>query len=143
GRIEFNRDVRPILSDACFQCHGPDQAKRKAKLHFDTEEGARSVIVANKPGESKLVRRITAVDPEERMPPPSSGHALTQKQIAVLTQWVAEGAKWQKHWSFMPPVRPPLPPVKNIAWPRNFIDHYVLARLEKEGLTPSPEADRM
>jgi hypothetical protein len=141
--IEFNRDVRPILSDICFQCHGPDRSKRKAKLHFDTEEGARSVIAANKPGESELVRRITSADPEKRMPPPSSGHALTPKQIAVLTQWVAEGAKWQKHWSFMPPVRPPLPAVKNRAWPRNFIDHHVLARLEKEGLAPSQEAGRI
>jgi mono/diheme cytochrome c family protein len=91
--VEFNRDVRPILSDTCFQCHGPDKAKRKAKLHFDTEEGARAAIVAGKPGESELIRRISAADPEKRMPPVATGHALSSQQINVLTQWVAEGAK--------------------------------------------------
>src|SRR5580700_7181527 len=79
--VEFNRDVRPILSDTCFQCHGPDKAKRKAKLHFDTEEGARAVIVAGKPGESELIRRITAADPEKRMPPPATGHSLPAQQV--------------------------------------------------------------
>src|SRR5205085_3250900 len=77
GRVEFNRDVRPILSDLCFQCHGPDKAKRKAKLHFDSEDGARRVIVAGKPAESELIRRITATDPDTRMPPPASGHVLS------------------------------------------------------------------
>jgi mono/diheme cytochrome c family protein len=143
GPVEFNRDIRPILSDACFQCHGPDKAKRKAKLHFDTEEGARAVLGAGKPDDSELIRRITAADPDKRMPPPTSGHALTPAQIALLKRWVAEGARWQKHWSFIPPVRPALPTVKNASWPRNGIDHFVLARLEKEGLTPSPEADRI
>ena len=141
--VEFNRDVRPILSDLCFQCHGPDKAKRKAKLHFDTEEGARSVIVAGKPQESELIRRITSSDPDTRMPPQASGHVLTPKQIKTITQWVAEGAKWQKHWSFIPPHAGLPPKVKNSTWPRSFIDHHVLARLEAEGLTPSPEADRV
>src|SRR6516225_12494289 len=127
--VEFNRDVRPILSDLCFQCHGPDKAKRKAKLHFDTEEGARSVIVAGKPQESELIRRITSSDPDTRMPPQASGHVLTPKQIKTITQWVAEGAKWQKHWSLIPPVAASPPTVKNTSWPRNFIDHHVLARL--------------
>jgi hypothetical protein len=141
--VEFNRDVRPILSDTCFQCHGPDKAKRKAKLHFDTEEGARTAVVAGKPGESELIRRITAADADKRMPPPATGHSLSPQQVKILTQWVAEGAKWQKHWSFIPPVRGTLPAVKNADWPRNPIDRFVLARLEKEGLTPSPEADRI
>src|SRR5438132_1223271 len=88
--VQFNRDIRPILSDTCFQCHGPDKAKRKAKVHFDTEDGAQSVIAAGKPGESELIRRITSTDPEQRMPPPASGHALTPPQIKLLTQWVAE-----------------------------------------------------
>ena len=143
GRVEFNREIRPILSDTCFQCHGPDKAKRKAKLHFDTEEGARAALVAGQPAESELIRRITATDPDKRMPPPSTGHSLTAQQIALLTRWVAEGAEWQKHWSFIAPVRPPLPALKNVQWPRNGIDHFVLARLEKEGLAPSPEADRV
>ena len=143
GRMEFNRDVRPILSHTCFQCHGPDKAKRKAKLHFDSEDGARAVIVAGDPGESEIIRRITATDADKRMPPPATGHSLSAQQIKALTQWIAEGAKWQKHWSFIPPVRGALPAVKNAAWPRNPIDRFVLARLEKEGLTPSPEADRI
>lgn len=143
GGVAFNRDVRPILSDLCFQCHGPDKAKRKAKLHFDTEDGARRAIVPGKPNESEFIRRITSRDPAERMPPTSTGHALTHEQIALLTRWVAEGAAWEKHWSLIPPMRPALPSVKNTAWPRSGIDYFVLARLEKEGLAPAPEADRV
>jgi hypothetical protein len=145
--IQFNRDVRPILSDACFQCHGPDKAKRKAKLHFDTEEGARVdlgghfAIVPGKLGESELVQRITTRDKSKQMPPPSAAVSLTSAQIETLKRWIAEGAKWQKHWAFLPPVRPGLPSVKNKAWPRNAIDHFVLSRLEREGLTPAPEAE--
>jgi mono/diheme cytochrome c family protein len=143
GAIDFNRDIRPILSDTCFQCHGPDPARRKAKLHFDTEDGARPAIVAGEPGASELIRRISSTDPEQRMPPPSSGKALTAPQVALLTRWVEEGAKWQKHWSLIAPVRPALPAVKNAKWSRNPIDHFVLARLEKEGLSPAPAADRV
>jgi hypothetical protein len=143
GGVTFNRDVRPILSDHCYQCHGPDKAKRKAKLQLDTEDGARRVIVAGKPNDSELIRRITARDPAERMPPPATGHALAPGQIALLTRWVAEGAAWERHWSLIPPVRPAVPAVRNTAWPRNGIDYFVLARLEKEGLAPSPEADRI
>ena len=139
--IDFNRDVRPILSDTCFHCHGPDKAKRKAKLGLDTEDAALHAIVPGKIDESELVKRITSTDKSKRMPPPSSALSLTAKQIDTLTRWIAEGAKWQKHWAFLPPVRPPVPSVKNTAWPRNPIDYFVLARLEAEGLQPSPEAD--
>jgi hypothetical protein len=139
--IDFNRDVRPILSDACFQCHGPDKAKRKAKLGLDTEDGALRVIVPGKADESELVKRITSDDKSKRMPPSSSALSLTAKQIETLKRWIAEGAKWQKHWAFLPPERLPLPSVKNKTWPRNPIDYFVLARLEAEGLQPSPEAD--
>jgi hypothetical protein len=145
--IQFNRDVRPILSDACFQCHGPDKAKRKAGLRFDNEEGARvdlggySAIVPGKPDESELIKRIVAHDKLKRMPPASAAVSLSAKQIDTLKQWIKEGAKWQQHWAFIAPERPPLPCVKNKAWPRNPIDYFVLARLEQEGLTPSPEAD--
>jgi len=139
--IEFNRDVRPILSDACFQCHGPDKQKRKAKLHFDTEEGARAAFVAGKPDESEMIHRITSSDKTKRMPPPSAAVNLTPKQIDVLKQWIKDGAKWQKHWAFIPPERPTLPQVKNKAWANNPIDYFVLARLEAEGLQPSLEAD--
>jgi hypothetical protein len=139
--IDFNRDVRPVLSDACFHCHGPDKAKRKAKVHFDTEEGARIAIKAGDPGASELVNRITSADPKVRMPPPSAALTLTAKQIDTLKQWIKEGAKWQAHWAFIPPAQAPLPAVKNKAWPKNAIDRFVLARLEEEGLQPSPEAD--
>lgn len=145
--VEFNRDVRPILSDACFHCHGPDKAKRKAKLHFDTEEGTRVdlgggfAIVPGKPDESEMIKRITSTDPSKRMPPASAAITLTMSQIDTLRRWIAEGAKWQKHWAFIPPQRPPLPAVKNQAWPRNPIDYFVLAQLERAGMQPSPEAD--
>src|SRR4051794_2834084 len=97
--VDFNRDVRPILSDACFSCHGPDKAKRKADVHFDTEDGARPAIAAGKPDESELIRRITSTDPKKRMPPPSAAAALKPEQVETLRRWVADGAKWQKHWS--------------------------------------------
>jgi hypothetical protein len=147
GPIQFNRDIRPILSDVCFQCHGPDKAKRKAGLRFDTEEGARvdlggyQAIVAGKPAESELIKRITSTDKSKRMPPAAAAIRLSSKQIETLKQWIKEGAKWQQHWAFIAPVRPELPTVKNRAWPKNPIDHFVLARLEQEGLTPTQEAD--
>ena len=147
--VEFNRDIRPILSDICFNCHGPDKSKRKADLHFDTEEGARVdlggyfAIVPGKPEESPLIQRITSTDPKKRMPPVSAGPALTKDQVDLFRAWIAQGAKWQKHWSFIPPKRPALPQLKLKAWPKNPIDDFVLARLEKDGLKPSPEADPM
>lgn len=139
--LDFNRDVRPILSDACFQCHGPDKVKRKAKLHFDTAEGARDTVIPGKPDESEIIRRILTSDKTKQMPPPAAALTLTDRQIATLKQWIREGAKWQKHWAFVPPTRAPLPEVKNIRWPKNPIDHFVLARLEQERLSPSAEAD--
>ncbi|MCI0681910.1 MAG: DUF1553 domain-containing protein [Gemmataceae bacterium] len=145
--VEFNRDIRPILSDKCFNCHGPDKAKRKADLHFDTEEGARAdlggyfAIVPGKPNESRMLDRVSSADPAKRMPPLASGPGLTKEQIELLRAWVEQGAKWQRHWSFIPPKRPALPQVKLKAWPKNPIDDHVLARLEKEGLRPSAEAD--
>jgi hypothetical protein len=145
--IRFNRDVRPILSDACFQCHGPDKAKRKAGLRFDVEDGARVdlgghfAIVPGKLNESELIERITASDKSKRMPPPSAAVSLTAQQIETLKRWIVEGAKWEKHWALLPPERAPLPSVKNKVWPKNPLDHFVLARLEQEGLQPAPEAD--
>ncbi len=156
-RVDFNRDVRAILSDACFKCHGPDAAQRKAELRLDTKEGlfgeskAGLVIVPGKPGESELISRITSTDPEARMPPADSGKTLTPAQVETLRRWVADGAAWQQHWSFVPPKRPPLPKLREarllqeaglVEWPRNAIDYFVLDRLLREGLRPSPEADR-
>lgn len=149
SRIDFSRDIRPILSDKCFACHGPDAPNNKSPLRFDTEihaladlgEGRRA-IVRGHPEQSELVRRITTDDESLRMPPVYATHKLTKPEIKRLTEWVAQGAQWQQHWAFTAPVRPPLPPVKNKAWPRNGLDSFVLARLEQEGLKPAPEADR-
>jgi hypothetical protein len=146
--VEFNRDIRPILADRCFQCHGPDKAKRKADLRLDTKEGAfadlggyRALIPGN-PGKSELYQRITAQEKEDRMPPVRSGRKLTKRQIDLIRRWIEQGARWQKHWAFLPPCRPALPRVKNPGWARNAIDYFVLDRLGREGLAPSPEADR-
>ncbi len=146
--VQFNRDIRPILSDKCYTCHGPDPGNRKTKLRFDLESaatadlGSRYAIVPGDPGKSEMIRRVTAENKAMRMPPASSGSALTAHEIDLLRRWVQQGAKWQKHWSFIPPLRSALPVVKNSAWPRNEIDLFVLDRLERENLTPSQEADK-
>ncbi|MFO0897281.1 MAG: PSD1 and planctomycete cytochrome C domain-containing protein [Pirellulales bacterium] len=147
--VDFTRDVRPILSGRCFKCHGPDDAAREANLRLDQREAALAeadsglaAIVPGIPEESELVRRILAEDEGERMPPPSAPHPLTDAEKDILTRWVAEGAEYRQHWAFIPPVQSPLPAVKQADWPRNPIDHFVLARLEAAGLAPAPEADR-
>ena len=149
ARIDFNRDVRPILSDHCYACHGPDEGKRKAGLRLDQKESAlgelKSGSKAIVPGDlahSALVERVTSRDPDEVMPPPKEGKSPTQEQIETLVAWVQEGAPWQNHWSFIPPEKPPLPGVKQERWPANEIDRFILARMEKEGFTPAPDADR-
>jgi hypothetical protein len=146
--VEFNRDVRPILSDACFACHGPDARKRKADLRLDTRDGAfadlgegRRPFVANKPDKSEIFRRITAHADNKRMPPARAARHLSKREIAILERWIAQGATWQKHWAFLPPVRPVVP--ETAKQMRNPIDAFVRARLAREGLAPSPEADRI
>jgi hypothetical protein len=142
-KLEFNRDIRPILSDHCFQCHGPDRAKRKAKLRLDTEEGVLSVLNFGKLLDSELFRRVTTTEETERMPPKRFDRPLNERQVQLLKRWIEEGAQWQKHWAFIPPVRPPLPEIRNPKSEiRNGIDVFLLARLQKEGLNLSPEADR-
>lgn len=139
--IDFSRDVLPILSDNCFQCHGPDAKARKAKLRLDTPEGAAAVIAAGKSGDSELVRRVTSMEPEEVMPPVKSNKKLTARQVAVLRQWIDEGARWGKHWAFVPPIRPAVPEIRNRKSEiRNGIDAFIVARLEKENLTQSRQA---
>src|SRR5262245_25003862 len=143
--IDFDREVRPILSDNCFACHGPDENQRKAKLRFDTKEGAFAkpgVITPGDASKSRLYQRISSKDQDMVMPPASSGHKLTEKQIETIRRWIDEGARWNDHWAFVPPKRPEIPTVKNTAWVRNPIDSFILARLEREGLKPQPEADR-
>ncbi len=147
--LSFNRDIRPILSNNCYQCHGPDSAARKAKLRLDREADSRAerkggtrAIVPGNLTESELIYRITTDDADEKMPPADSHRKLTLKQIETLKQWVKEGGKYERHWSFIPPKAAPLPKVKLKTWPRNGVDHFILARLEAEGLKPSPEADK-
>jgi hypothetical protein len=146
--VDFNRQVRPLLADHCFSCHGPDDRQRKAELRLDTKDGVLGqrpdsdpVVVPGKSADSELIRRVTSAEPSKRMPPAKTGKPLTAAQIDTLKRWVDQGAKWSDHWAFIPPVRPVLPAVK-AAWGRNAIDRFVLARLEAEGLTPSPEADK-
>jgi hypothetical protein len=144
-KVEFNRDIRPILADVCFQCHGPDPGSRQADLRIDREEdvfGADNpLIVRGKPEASPLYQRLTSTDPEQVMPPPKAHKQLKPEQKELIKRWIAEGATWQGHWSFIAPVRPELPEVKNGAWVKNPIDRFVLARLEASGLTPAAEAD--
>jgi hypothetical protein len=146
--VRFNRDVRPILADKCYTCHGPDQRTRRSPLHFDNEAASKAAInghfaiVPGDPEHSSLVARVTSTDKAMRMPPVYSGASLSPSEIDTLSRWIAEGAKWEKHWSFIPPERAPLPQVSDAKWPRNAIDRFVLSRLDHEGLHPSPEADR-
>lgn len=141
--IDFSRQIRPILSDNCFTCHGPDDKQRKADLRLDVKELALAVIKPGKPDESEFIRRITTGEATERMPPAKSGKKLTPEQIALLRQWIAQGAKWSEHWAFVKPTRPLVPKVQNRDWSQNSIDAFILSRLEREHLKPSPEADRV
>jgi len=147
--VDYNRDVRPILAKNCFSCHGQDEGHRAARLRLDVREGAIAelksghiAVVPGKPEESELLRRVSSDVPQERMPPEETGTELSREQIDVLRRWILQGAVYAPHWSFVPPRQPSLPAVKAAAWPRNPIDHFVLAELEARGLRPSPEADR-
>jgi len=150
--IDFNRDIRPILSNRCHKCHGPDEKQRKGGtdgLRLDRREGATAdlggyaAIVPGNLEKSALVQRITSRDPDERMPPKETGKSLSPREIDLLKRWVAQGAPYAAHWSYVKPVRPPLPAVQRGDWPRNGIDYFILARLEQEQLAPLPEADRL
>jgi hypothetical protein len=146
-KLAFNRDIRPILSENCFQCHGFDEKARQADLRLDIAESALAdrdgvpAIVAGDPEKSELWRRITSEDEAEMMPPPDSHRVLKPEQKEMLRRWIRQGAEYAKHWSFIPPVKATPPTVPNTSWPRNEIDHFVLARLEAEGLQPSAAAD--
>ncbi len=150
AEVQFNRDVRPILSDRCYACHGPDKGNRKTKMRLDIEadakaplSGNRFALVAGNPEKSEIYKRIASTNQAQRMPPAYLGHdKLRDDQIEVIRQWIEQGAKYQPHWSFIPPVKAALPAVQDKGWPKNDIDYFVLHRLEREGLKPSPEADR-
>jgi hypothetical protein len=144
--VDYQRDVRPLLADRCYDCHGPDAARRKADLRLDVEasvlaerQGSRAVVPGD-PAGSALVRRIGHQDARKRMPPAASGKSLSAAEAALLERWIAEGAKWERHWAFVPPARPVPPATRLEGWARNPIDAFVLKRLEDEGLRPSPEA---
>ena len=147
-QIEFTRQIRPILSTNCFACHGPDDEAREADLRLDRRDDAvaitndKAAIVPGTSAASELIRRITTEDPELRMPPPDSGHELTQEQIKLLTSWIDEGAEYTRHWSFIKPVRPELPAVRNAKLMKNPIDAFIIAKLDEHQLDFSPEADR-
>ncbi len=146
--VDFQRQVRPILSDNCFLCHGPDKGTRMVGLRLDTQEGAMAKrkngtpIVPGKPDESLLIKRIYSDNPNFRMPPTFAHKTLTQDQKDILRRWIEQGATWKQHWAFIPPVKSAVPVVKNTSWPRNDIDRFILAKLESNGLQPAPEADR-
>ena len=148
-RLTFNQDIEPILSENCYACHGPDPGPRKAGLRLDRAEYAFApheksgpAILPGDPDHSPLVLRTQSLKEKEVMPPPEAHHTLTAEQIATLRRWVREGAGYQEHWAFIPPSLPAIPAVRDGHWPRNDIDRFILARLEKEGLAPAPEAGR-
>ena len=139
----FAGNIRPVLSDACYNCHGPDAAARKAKLRLDDRTTAMHSGVLK---DGELLKRLTSDDPEVRMPPPDSNRVLKPEDRAKLVEWVKNGAAWpedDRHWAFVPPGAPAVPQAKKSKWPVNGIDRFVLAKLEKEGLQPSPRAGKV
>jgi hypothetical protein len=149
AKLSFNETIQPILSENCYACHGLDSAARKASLRLDRAEFAYApheksgpAIIPGNPDRSPLVRRVESDDPKFRMPPEEAHRTLKPEQIALLRQWVKEGAHYEPHWAFVAPKRPSLPVTKDEHWAHNEVDRFILSRLEKEGLTPSPEADK-
>jgi mono/diheme cytochrome c family protein len=146
--VDFNRDIRPIFSDHCFACHGPDERTRKADLRLDSRATALararsedSIIVPGRPELSHLIERVTSDDPLEVMPPPKHGKPLSSEQVNLLVRWVEEGGEWRDHWAFRPPESPTPPSVQESGWPVQPIDSFLLARIEQAGLQPVPDAD--
>jgi hypothetical protein len=147
-KIDYNREVRPILTKNCFACHGQDEAKRAKGLRLDVRDSALKplkngdvAIVAGDPDSSELIARVTEEDETLRMPPKKTGNRLTPTDAEILRRWIEQGAEYARHWALIPPEAQPLPKVRDAAWPKNGIDFWILQRLEKEGLKPSPEAD--
>jgi len=142
--VDYNRDILPMFAAKCYACHGPDEEHREADLRFDDRKVTLELgaIVPGKPDESEFIARIETDDPDLRMPPPQANDTLNDEQKELFRRWISEGAQYEKHWAFVPPTRPPVPTVQDSNWPLNPIDHFVLARLEAEGLRPSRKADR-
>jgi mono/diheme cytochrome c family protein len=144
GAVDYGRDIRPILSENCFYCHGQDASHRKGKLRLDTLDGQRdrNAVVPGKPNDSEIIKRILTKDPDDQMPPPDSNRHLTDQQKDLLRRWITEGAPFDGHWAFTAPVRPEEPKNRNAVWARNPIDRFVAAKLDSYGLFPSPEASK-
>ena len=149
--IDFSRDIKPILSNNCFFCHGPDQNERKGGkdgLRLDTEAGALAdqggtfAVVKGQPDKSELVRRVTSTDPDTQMPPKATGKRLSEREVSLLKEWIKQGGNYSAHWSYAKPARSAVPSVKDAAWAKNDIDRFLLSRLERERLKPAPEVDR-
>ena len=147
GEVRFNRHIRPILSDKCFKCHGPDANHRKADLRLDTLEGALAdlgdyaAVVPGAPGKSELIARITTGDEDDVMPPPDTGKTLSDDEKKLFRDWIAQGGEYEAHWAYIPPKRPSMPTVSARAWPSGAIDRFILARIESANFSPSPQAD--
>ncbi|MBT6959219.1 MAG: DUF1549 domain-containing protein, partial [Opitutae bacterium] len=146
--LKFNRDIRPILSQNCFQCHGPDSKSRKAGLRLDQfkaaiadQKGVRA-IVPGKPESSELIARVFHSDPDEKMPPPEAKLTLSGTQKETLRQWITQGAEYEMHWAYIKPARPEVPKLKDKGWVHNNIDRFILRKLEEHRLKPMPKADR-
>ena len=148
GKVRFNRDIRPILSDKCYTCHGPDGSKRKAGLRLDVrasataDRGGHAAIVPGDPENSELIVRINAEGEDDAMPPAKQPKRLAHGEKALLAEWIRQGAEYEGHWAFVKPVKPPLPEVRCASWPRNVIDRFILAGMEAQGVAPAPEAER-
>ena len=145
AKVDFNRDIRPLLAESCFACHGPDDQTREADLRLDLRQAAidSGALAPGSPDESELIRRIESQDATEQMPPPDKHESLTSEQKKLMRRWVQEGAAYAKHWAFQAPKRLPLPQVSQPNWTRNAIDHFVMEQLDRQGLKPSPEADAL
>src|SRR5690606_30778336 len=151
-QVSYNFHVRPILSDNCFACHGPDANKREAGIRLDEPEAAYAAlkdnpefhaIVPGDPNKSEALRRILSDNPDEMMPPPSSNLSLTEEEISILKRWISQGAKYEPHWAFVTPVKSALPNVKDKDWPSNEIDYFVWDKMRSHGLKPNPEASKV
>ncbi len=149
--VDYNIHIRPILSDRCFKCHGPDANMRKANLRLDTREGAMAalkdnpnahVIVPGDADQSEVFRRVSSNDTSEVMPPPKSNLSLTKSEITLIRKWIEQGAKYKPHWAFIPPIQSDFPAIKRSEWISNEIDYFILERLEASGLHPNEPADR-
>ena len=149
--VDFNLHIRPILSDRCFKCHGPDANQRKANLRLDMRENALAAlkdnprahaIVPGNSAESEVFRRISSVDTAEVMPPANSNLSLNSEEIALIAKWIDQGAKYKRHWAFIPPQKAQLPQANGDDWPSNEIDHFILTKMDAAGLSPNEEADK-